>query len=68
MPRKEGFDVERLLQPEEVAEILGVTKRYVQDLVYAGKLGCVRIGRKVRVPESTLADFVKSRTSIVGVE
>jgi excisionase family DNA binding protein len=52
--------IETMLAPEEVAGLLGVSKRYVQDLIYAGKLGYVRVGRKVRVPESTLVDFIES--------
>ncbi len=32
----------------------------MQDLIYAGKLDHVRVGRKVRVPESTLVDFIAS--------
>ena len=52
--------IETLLAPEEIAGRLGVSKRYVQDLIYAGKLGCVRVGRKVRVPESAFANFIAS--------
>ncbi len=60
--------VGRLLQLEEVADLLGVSKRYVQDLIYSQKLGCVRIGRKVRVPESTVVDLIESCSTSPGNE
>jgi excisionase family DNA binding protein len=37
-------DIERLMRPEEVADVLGVTKRRLRQLVSAGALPCVRVG------------------------
>lgn len=49
----------RLLRVEEVAEALGVTKSRVYDLVRAGLLPAVRLGRQIRIDEEALRDWVR---------
>ena len=44
----------RLLRAEEVAEVLGVAKCRVYDLVRAGLLPAVHLGRQIRIDEEAL--------------
>lgn len=50
----------RLVKAEEVAEALGVTKSRVYDLVRAGLLPAVRLGRQIRIDEEALRDWVRN--------
>lgn len=50
----------RLLRAEEVAEALGVAKSRVYDLVHAGLLPAVRLGRQIRIDEEALRDWVRN--------
>lgn len=47
-----------LLTPEEAAEALGVGRTKVYELMAAGRLASVRIGRSRRVPTRALAELV----------
>lgn len=44
----------------EAAERLGVSKSYVWELVRAGRLHTVRLGKRVLVPTAALAEFVNN--------
>ena len=50
-----GRPLSKLHTMEEVAEILGLSKRSVQRLVATGALGVHRLGRAVRVSDSDIA-------------
>ena len=50
---------ERLLRPEEVAEILQISKRTVVRWLKEGKLGGVRVGRLWRIPQEELDRFLR---------
>ena len=50
-----------LLRPAETAEILGVGKSKVYDLIAKGELPSVRIGKSVRVPVEKLREWVNIR-------
>ena len=50
-----GRPVSKLYTMEEVAEILGLSKRSVQRLVATGALRVHRLGRAVRVSDSDIA-------------
>lgn len=47
-----------LLTPEEAAELLGVGRSTVYDLLRLGLLPSVKIGRSRRVRVSSLRDYV----------
>jgi len=50
--------MEKLLTVPEVAGILRVSVRTVYNLLEAGALRGVRVGRAWRVPESALEEFI----------
>ena len=51
---------ERLLSVAEVAKLWGVDPRTVRRLLREELIRSVRIGRLVRVPESALAEYIRS--------
>jgi excisionase family DNA binding protein len=51
-----------LLRAAEVAAILGIGRSTVFELVAAGELPVVRIGRSVRVPRHALYGWIEERT------
>jgi excisionase family DNA binding protein len=51
-----------LLKPLEVAELLGLSRSKVFEMLAAEELPVVRIGRAVRIPRSDLDAWVRSRT------
>ena len=48
-----------LLRPEEAAEVLGIGRSKVYELMGAGVLGSVRIGGCRRIPAGVLREFVR---------
>ena len=60
-------ELEQLHSIREFAELTGYEKSSVYNLINAGKLRCVKIGRSNRIPRSAidefLANFVKPRAS-----
>lgn len=52
-----------LLKPMEVAELLGLSRSKVFEMLAAKELPVVRIGRAVRVPRSELDEWIQSHTS-----
>lgn len=51
-----------LLRAGEVAQLLGVSRSKVFEMMAAGEFPVVRIGRCVRVPRAELADWLSQRT------
>lgn len=49
---------DRLLTVAEVAELLNTTERFPRRLIEERRIAFVRIGRKVRIPESAVRDFI----------
>lgn len=47
-----------LLKPEEAAEVLGIGRSKLYELLAAGAIESVRIGSCRRVPADALEDFV----------
>jgi excisionase family DNA binding protein len=47
-----------LLKVEEAAELLGVGRSTAYELIAAGRLETVHIGRCCRVPRAAIEDFV----------
>lgn len=48
-----------LLTTKEAAEVLGIGRSTVYELMYAGLLESVRIGAARRIPAVALEDFVR---------
>ncbi len=59
-PHPEGQQA-AYLTVREVAELLAVSIKTVYQLVKAGKLGAVRVGRVVRIPRAGLDDYLAGR-------
>jgi excisionase family DNA binding protein len=49
---------DRLYTREEAAEVLNVTLRFVTRCVQERRIRYVRVGRMVRIPASSLADYL----------
>jgi excisionase family DNA binding protein len=54
--------MERLLNVNEVAELLGTTVRFPRRLIEERRIRFVKVGRHVRIPASALAEFIESGT------
>ena len=48
-----------LLKPREVCQLTGLGKSMVYELMAAGAIPCVRIGRCVRVPADRLREWIE---------
>ncbi|GAA4596119.1 hypothetical protein GCM10023194_67440 [Planotetraspora phitsanulokensis] len=57
-PREQERSADRLLTVAEVAERLGTTERFPRRLIEERRIAFVRLGRKVRIPESALDAFI----------
>ncbi len=55
-------DPERALTTAEAADLLGVSKWKVRDLVRAGDLPTVRIGRSLRFARTDVLAFMQANT------
>lgn len=49
---------DRLLTVAEAAELLNTTERYPRRLIDERRIRFVRLGRKVRIPESAVREFI----------
>jgi excisionase family DNA binding protein len=54
--------VPMLLRTTEVGTLLGLGRSTIFELLAAGELPTVRIGRAVRVPRQALEDWIRQRT------
>ena len=50
----------RLLTVEAAAELLSTSPRFVRRLIAERRIEFVKVGRHVRISESTLNDFIRS--------
>lgn len=55
-----------LLRAEEAAELLGVGRTKVYELIGRGEMPVVRIGRCLRIPRRTLDQWINDQ--VVGLE
>ena len=55
-----------LLTPAEVADLLGLSKSYVYELLASEALPSITIGRTRRIPRRALEDFVAARVAEQG--
>ena len=49
----------QLLTAAEVAEVLHIGRTRVYELIYAGQLQSIKIGRLRRVPVSAVEEFIR---------
>jgi excisionase family DNA binding protein len=61
-PIREVVLVPMLLRTTEVGKVLGLGRSTIFELLAAGELPTVRIGRAVRVPRQALEDWIRQRT------
>jgi len=47
-----------LLNTDQTAQALGISRRTLQERVALGEIGCIRIGRCIRFQPEDIADFV----------
>lgn len=57
----EKIDKPLLYRMGEVAELLGISERKVDELIATRELKSVKIGKSRRVPATALDDFIKAR-------
>jgi excisionase family DNA binding protein len=57
-PHDRKGSADRLLTVGEVAERLGTTERFPRRLIDERRIAFVRLGRKVRIPESAVDAFI----------
>ena len=50
--------VERLLTVGQVADLLGTTERFPRRLIAERRIRYVHVGRHVRIPESSVREFI----------
>lgn len=50
-----------LLKPLEAADMLGIGRSRVYDMLAAGELPSVRIGRSIRIPVAALQKWVERK-------
>jgi len=55
-------DLERLLRPREVAEVLQLSQMQIYRLARQGQLPCVVVGKSVRFKAAELSLFIKERS------
>lgn len=53
-----------LYDPREAARLLSISRTKVYELMAAGLLASVRIGRSRRIPAQALRDFIASRERV----
>ena len=58
MPRA----IDRLLTIDEAAELLGTSPHIPRRLVTERKIRFVRVGSRVRIPESAVAEYIAAGT------
>ncbi len=49
-----------VLYPQEVAELMKVSRWTVYELVKQHKLPCMKIGRGIRIPTKAVLEFIES--------
>jgi excisionase family DNA binding protein len=53
---------ERLLSPQQAAQLFGVSLRTIRRLVASGELRCVRVGRLVRFHPGDVSRWLSAHT------
>jgi len=50
-----------LLKPTEAAEVLGIGRSLIYELIAMGEIPSVRLGRCLRVPAESLQQWIRER-------
>jgi|BioPla2DNA2_1021312.scaffolds.fasta_scaffold65923_2 excisionase family DNA binding protein len=50
---------------QEIAEILGISRKTIQKYVRQGDIKAIRLGNQLRITEQAFIDFLESKTVIV---
>ena len=58
--------MDQLLTPQEAAERLGTSLRFVRRLVFQRRIPYVKVGRHVRIAARDLDAFIRARRVEVG--
>ncbi|MFF3495884.1 excisionase family DNA-binding protein [Streptomyces sp. NPDC002795] len=53
---------DRYLSVTQVAEILGTTVRFPRRLIEERRIAYVKVGRHVRIPESSVREYISAHT------
>lgn len=61
-PKPTRADLDRLLTPQEVAELLDVTERWLRRALAEGRLEVVKVGRLNRFRSSYVERFIAANT------
>lgn len=54
--------MDRLLTVAEAADVLGTSERMPRRLIAERRIRFVRVGRNVRIPESSIEEYIESQT------
>ena len=54
--------MDRLLSVRDAAEVLGTSERFPRRLIAERRIRFVRVGRHVRIPESSVQEYIQLRT------
>jgi excisionase family DNA binding protein len=58
--REKGMD--RLLSVDQAAEVFGTSAQFPRKLIAQRRIGFVRVGRLVRIPESVIREYIETQT------
>lgn len=61
MMEKYLADYPPFLNVNEVADILGVTGKTIRNLIKAGDIGSIKVGRLIRIPVDRLIEYLGSQ-------
>lgn len=61
----ESESLRELLRSEEAAQVFGVGRSKVFEMLRAGELPVIRMGRSVRIPRRALATWMEERTELL---
>jgi excisionase family DNA binding protein len=54
------YKVEKLLKPEEVANLLTISRSFAYQLMQSGQIPTVRLGKSCRVRPQDLAEYLEN--------
>lgn len=55
------MQIPKLLTPQEVSKILQLNLLTIYDYIHTQKLQAIKFGRKYRIDQDTLDEFIKAR-------
>lgn len=61
MGTAEDSGMRKLLKPDAVADLLGISPRTLWTITNAGDIPCIRIGRCLRYDEADLAAWIERK-------